>query len=102
MAKRYSGDVVVSVTWSDSRDAYKATVSAHGEKWSGWVGAPRAMRIAVDSPQAYDDAAHAAISFACDEEPGFCDVAGTNADCSGWEILRAKRRANPRHGRGRR
>lgn len=65
MATRYSGGLTVEVKWSDAHDAYAARVSGRGVGTSGafFVGRPAAARGSVDSPDAYDAAAAAAISF---------------------------------------
>jgi hypothetical protein len=71
MARRYVGNLAVSITYDD-RNFYRASVSGNGMTWKGTVGAPAAgfgPGIAYDSPKAYDQAARAAVSFALDEMP---------------------------------
>ena len=85
MALRYSGSLTIRVVWND-RGFYDASVSRKGRNlWSGTVGAPRSLRVAVDSPDAYDDAASAALSFASHE--------GADVDDAGAEITRKRRAA---------
>lgn len=66
MAKRYSGDLQISVIYDD-RDFYRVAVSRGGKLlWRGRVRPPAAgfgRGIAYDSPEAYDDTARAALSF---------------------------------------
>lgn len=65
--KRYSGNITVTITYVDAKDKYKATVSAGEQRGTVYVGPPRHLTRSVDSPEAFDDAARAAISFAGDE-----------------------------------
>lgn len=60
--------------------------------WSGTIGAPKSSRLAVDSPEAYDETAHAALSFAAHD--------GADMDDMGTEVTRqpqtrVKKRVNP-------
>ncbi|MBL8605131.1 MAG: hypothetical protein JNK72_24590 [Myxococcales bacterium] len=93
MAQRFSG----SLTCSDRSSQYKATISRKaGQKtesvWSGYVRTPAILTHAVDAPEAYDDAARAALSFADNEG---ADI-GAYADYTdgGWLISRARPRRN--------
>lgn len=91
MALRYSGAVTIRVTWNDRY--YNASVSSNGRNlWFGTVGAPKSSKIAADSPEAYDAAAHAALSFANNESE-----AGELAwsDGRGWDITRKPDRVGP-------
>jgi hypothetical protein len=75
MATRYSGEAVVRVTWVDTTKTscphgghYRATVSVRGRNlWSGTICAPQHLTMGVDSPEAYDDTARAALAFAEDD-----------------------------------
>ena len=90
MAKRYSGDLQISVTY-DNRDFYRTSVSRDGKSlWQGTVG-PVVRGIANDSPQAYDEVASAALSFADHEVRGLGDEAEYNEEGSGWLIRRTPR-----------
>lgn len=90
MATRYSGSLTVRISWVDRHDLYDASVS-----WKGggpikvMVGHPPASRLSVDSPEAYDSAAKAAIAFADDEyrEFGISDMA--EYDDSGVVVRRS-------------
>lgn len=90
MAKRYSGQVTVRIiyrdaTWKDVGH-YDAVVSWPGGHERVSVGEPRILTHAVDSPEAYDGAARAAISFSrCDG-----DVAEWAADGSALIVHRSK------------
>jgi hypothetical protein len=54
------------------------------------VGAPAVLSHAVDSPEAFDDAAHAALSLALAEGWPVAECALTKADGSGWAITRKR------------
>ena len=88
MAKRYSGGLSVDLVFVDAKNEYRARVCPRKGR-SGcetvWVGPPRILRHAVDSPVAYDETAHAAISFSSDD---LSQLAAPNADGSGWDIRR--------------
>jgi hypothetical protein len=103
MAKRYSGNAHIDVQWHDDVKTaiqhhfshggyYQATISVDRRNvWSGKIGAPAFLARAVDSPEAYDDTASAALSFALDEG---VEAGGTpNEAMTGWDIRRTKRRA---------
>jgi len=67
---------------------YKVTLSSGGRRKVIYVGAPAYLSHAVDSPKAYDEAAHAALSFA--DHEGFDMQPDTTS--SGWHISRSRRR----------
>lgn len=116
MATRYSGEVVIRVQWVDRIHGncphgghYKTSVSVRGKHvWSGVVCAPASLPRGqgVDSPKAYDDTAHAALSFADDEtRPDYGgrrgssdigDVAAYDIEGRGWHIGRSPTQAWPR------
>lgn len=79
MAKRYSGDVSMRLSYRDAHDDYKVTLSSGGR---------RKVVYTVDSPKAYDDTARAAIAFAEDE--GF-DMQPDYTD-SGVRVTRSRRK----------
>jgi len=86
MALRYSGSLTIRVVWND-RGHYDASISRKGRNlWSGTIGEPRHLRVAVDSPEAYDDTAHAALSFADSE--GADVFRSADHTGSGWHIAR--------------
>jgi hypothetical protein len=86
MASRYSGDVAVTLQWSDERQQYLSKVTWPDRSSSSkrkrkrksrviYVGAPGVLSEAVDSSAAYDEAAAAAISFASEEDPEVSQLA---------------------------
>ena len=92
MATRYCGSTTIRVIWDDASSVYRCRVTCDGQLlYSVSVGAPAHLTLAVDSPEAYDNAARAACSFASD---------GRGADVSdhldstdaGWDIRRTKAR----------
>jgi len=90
MPTRYSGTGKITVTYSDSRNQYKVRcLNDRKEPQSVYVGIPPASRLAVDSAEAYDQAAHAGLSFCVDE--GF-DPSGFeyNPEGTGWLIRRTR------------
>lgn len=67
MAKRVSGRVSVRLTYLDEDNVYKCRVSnldGEGSPIKVYVNPPKCSQLSVDSPEAYDNAARAAISFA--------------------------------------
>lgn len=89
--RRYSGDLKIELSFNDRTDEYRARicpVRGGGACETVHVGAPKYLKHAVDSPQAYDSAAHAAISFARDE---LQERADPNRQGSGWDIRRPRR-----------
>ncbi len=95
MAKRYSGSLQINVTYDD-RGHYRTSISSGGKLlWRGTVNpAPSGFGpgIAYDSPQAYDEVASSAISFADDEKGDIADEADYNEDLSGYLIKRSPHR----------
>lgn len=90
MAIRYSGNVRISVMYRDQGD-YKCSVSGPGGRWSGVVRpAPSGFGAGVgyDSPKAYDEVAHAALSFAANDKRGIDEEADYTD--SGYAIRRTK------------
>ena len=66
-AVRYSGSVRIELTYQDSDGCYDGKVVVDGHTYSVSVGPPASgygPGVAYDSPEAYDRAAHAALSFA--------------------------------------
>ena len=64
MATRSCGKVNIACTYRDRQNDYRCALSVGGQRRGVvFVGAPAHLRHAVDSPAAYDEAAHAAISF---------------------------------------
>jgi len=89
MAKRYSGEVEVSIIWNDNEEQYAAKVTAPGPRDQFvMVGAPAVLEVAVDSPEGYDSAARAAIAFADNEDEVIGDYAAYTSE--GCYISRSK------------
>jgi hypothetical protein len=96
-AVRYSGSVRIELTYEDSDGCYDGKVVVDGHTYSVSVGPPASgygPGVAYDSPEAYDRAAHAALSFAAaDTEWGEASDIFTPAaeiDASAWVIRRAR------------
>lgn len=106
MAKRYSGRLVVTVTYDD-RGHYAYTISSGGKTLVPRDTIPASPRagyatgIASDSPLAYDGVARSAISYAVDEHPDLDlhELADVDPTGAGWLISRkaprAKRNSRP-------
>lgn len=102
MAKRYSGNLQINVSYDD-KNFYRTSVSSGGESlWSGIVRpAPAGFGpgIAYDSPKAYDEVAQTAIAFAEDEKGGIADEAEFDENMTGYLVRRSPRagRASAAH-----
>jgi hypothetical protein len=94
MAKRYSGNLQISVAYDD-RNHYRTSVSRGGKLlWRGTVNpAPAGFGpgIAYDSPKAYDEIASSALAFADHEKRGIADEAEYDEDLTGYLIRRSPR-----------
>lgn len=67
MATRYCGGTKINIKFRDRYNDYQCTLVGHGTQYVGLPGAWATLpeyKNGVDSPEAYDSAAHAAISFA--------------------------------------
>lgn len=64
---RYSGELIVSLVLRGERYRCTVTHGIEGERYTCTVGTPHVLTQAIDSPDAFDEAARAAISFAADE-----------------------------------
>jgi len=109
MAKRYSGDLTVQITYHDD-GTYKGYVKGPGGTYpfkdlrapriptAGHVGS---HGVAYDSPKGYDDMARAAISFATydKEDIGYPDY---DADGTDYKVRRSSGRRRKRAYTGRR
>lgn len=69
MAVRYCGAVKITMRYQDKTSDYRCVVSVPGKvaPYVVIVGQPRVLNHAVDSKEAYDATAHAALSFAADD-----------------------------------
>jgi hypothetical protein len=94
MAKRYSGNLQISVVYDD-KNYYRTAVSRDGKLlWRGIVRpAPAGFGpgVAYDSPKAYDEIASTALAFAEDEIGGIADEAEFDEDLTGYLIRRSPR-----------
>ena len=94
MAKRYSGNLQISVVYDD-KNHYRTAVSSGGKLlWRGIVNpAPAGFGpgVAYDSPKAYDEIASSALAFAEDEKGGIADEADFDEDLTGYLIRRTPR-----------
>lgn len=91
MAVRYSGDVKITLKYRERENDYRATLtwpSGRGgyHRHTVHVGVPAHITKAVDSPDAYDEAAHAALSFANDEWSLIGELSAMAED--GWLVSR--------------
>lgn len=87
MAIRYCGELTIRVSYLDSSSEYRCTVSRAGKHLATlYVGEPKILCRAVDHPEAYDSAAHAALSFC--EDSAVEDGASWTYDR--WDIRRRK------------
>jgi len=86
---RYSGDITISLIYSDEEQQYACQLSADGETSEyATVGEPKVLEHAVDSPEAFASAAHAALSFVMDDQKDIVDKAAMTD--SGWHVGRTK------------
>jgi hypothetical protein len=92
MALRYCGDLIIRIRWIDTAGAYSAVVrNTRGQMVGRAMVSPPAHTLrAVDCPAAYDDAAHAALSFVAEPHGGDLPEANTNFDGCGWFLTRSK------------
>jgi hypothetical protein len=92
-ARRFvSGDLTIKIKYSDRggpNGTYTARVCARRERACETVKvhAPAYLSHAVDSPRAFHDAAHAAISFS-----RLSEYAQGNPRGTGWSLRRPRRR----------
>jgi len=105
MAKRYSGNLQISVVYDD-KNHYRTAVSRGGKLlWRGVVNpAPAGFGpgVAYDSPKAYDEIASSALSFADHEVGGVGDDAEYDEDLTGYLIRRSPRGKTAHHATKRR
>jgi hypothetical protein len=101
-AIRYSGELRIRVTLLDITDSngryqYRCHVRGPADAKTVFVGSPASIGHAIDSTEAFDSVAHAAISFADDAgSDTFSSRAATKVDGSGWHIGRNAKAAWPR------
>ena len=91
-ATRFSGDITITIVHSEQESQYACRLALPGGG-SGYqvVGEPRILEHAIDAPEALDDVAHAALSFAADEPITGSDIEDNAAATGeGWHIGRTE------------
>lgn len=97
-ARRFSGNLKIELSFNDRSNQYKARLCPVAPLWRGkpqtscetvYVGLPRHLERAVDSPRAYDQAARAAISFS---RPETQEYAQGDRQGRTWHISRGRHR----------
>jgi hypothetical protein len=63
---RYSGDAKITLTLQDN-DSYRVVVETDCDASCITINSPKVLKHAIDSPEAFDDAARAAVAFALEE-----------------------------------
>ena len=100
---RYSGEIRIRVTYLDgsltTAPRYRCFLRGPGDLTATIiVNAPAYLSHAVDSPEAFDDAAHAALSFAENDDRDWSvhAHAAFKADGTGWHVGRTPSAAWPK------
>lgn len=102
MARRFSGNAVVTAYWSDDQGLFACRVSTpEGSVRVNVKPSPELYRMkAIDSSEGYDEIAKAALSFAESEleanDISLTEHAMVNPDGSGWQVSRRKDNENLR------
>lgn len=96
----WAGETFSDGTFRNRNGSYRCFLTAPGGSTTIHVGAPASLSHAVDSPEAFDAAAHAAIREA-DNEGGENDtrwgeIAAYDLEGSGWHIGRSPAKAWPK------
>jgi len=101
MARRYCGQITIYLVCNDTD--YSVRVVGPGGAAHVQVGFPAVLTKAVDSPDAFDEAAHAALSFIQDDQErarrgadldqppgwtGHLDLDQAATTDSGWMVTR--------------
>lgn len=90
-AFRYSGDVRGRLTYLDTKACYRVFLTRpNGAESRQFVGEPVVLQCAVDSPEAFDEAFRAAISFADHEADGDRFGEGCSHDANGAIVVARK------------
>ena len=97
--QRYSGQLRIRITYIDDSvngiEGYRCcVVRPDGKQVRVTVGSPRVLTHSVDSPEAFDSAAHAAIAFADDEAHDCSEFAAYTE--RGWHVGRSLATAWPK------
>lgn len=86
MAKRYCGEIVLTIDLTD-QDIYKVRYTSHRKLLhTEEIHPPKFFAYSLDSSNAFDKIAHAAMSFAPDHVQG----QGEYSDSPHWHIRRYK------------
>jgi hypothetical protein len=88
-AARFSGDIEISIVYNERERQYTCRLALPGESVFQVVAEPAILEHAVDSPEAFDSAAHAALSFADNERRRVIVEHAALSEC-GWHIGRTK------------
>ena len=94
MATRYCGLLTLRLSYRDASNDYRVCIATNGYHLATvYVDSPAYLIHAVDSPEAFDAAARAALAFAADDGT---DLTGCDTDERGYAVTRP-----PRDERGR-
>lgn len=85
--ERWCGTVVIAIVLT-ANDEYTCTVVDGDDEVGLVIGPPAVLTTALDSDEAIDAVAHAAVSFATHEHPSTFSGAEMKEDASGWKIRR--------------
>lgn len=86
MATRYCGLLTLRLSYRDASNDYRVCIATNGYHLATvYVGTPAYLTHAVDSPEAYDETARAALAFAEDDGGDLSDAA---MDDSGYAVTR--------------
>lgn len=89
MAKRFCGDLTITIEYRDKTDDYRAVISCPRERpLAQLIRAAQASPNARDSANEYDSVAHAAVSFAMNETADYDARVDFNEDGNGFRITR--------------
>jgi len=80
--RRFSGALVVTIALTDD-DAYRCRVADPSDPsvtWTGTIDPPAFLTRALDSSEAFDDAARAALAFCADERGEIRAAYGPSAE----------------------
>jgi hypothetical protein len=92
--RRFSGNLKIELAYNDRSDQYRVRLCPirDGGCETVLVRAPASKTTAVDSPSAYDRAAHAAISFASERIQEHAEPGRPGRIQATWHIQRPRRR----------
>lgn len=90
MARRFCGNVTIDLRYRDRGGGYDCRVVTPVGTMKIAVSEPAVLTHAVDSPESYDSAAHAALSFAIDVNHRIADEAALGIVDGKYHITRKK------------